>query len=760
MEHFGRVGRGSAFILLAFLLAPAAGFAAGEPAGRPELLVEEPGPSGLARGPEWRLVSTPTSPAARAVHALAPLSSSARDKSGGNVLLFGGSVSGAFSDETWTFTYQTEEWWRLQTPTTPPARANHALAPLGPGRGILMYGGNGTGRGPGLADTWIFDTAAGDWRSIPGAGGPGARVAHAMAWDPLSQKAILFGGLGENGTARNDTWAFDPLSERWSEVPATGAPSPRWRHSLAFSSAFGKVILAGGLDGGTYSLDLQARQWTDIKALSPPRGQFAGSLAYFEEIGWLVHYGGAVDASPPPQWTLSGDTNHLDEPGDGKWWYWNSATRPPARAAHSMAYDPVNKGIVMFGGVNSSASHLAETWILDYKGQQGTPPKVLFTTPAPGSTDVATDSEVRVTFSELMDPAETAAAFSIRPAVNGSSVLVRDYTLYFTHNAKFDEARPYEVTISTLARSVAGTQMAGPHRFAFTTAGPPTFALSGRITDEGGAGVAGAQVEVLAAPSGAVVAAGVSGQHGAFRFTLSKGEYRVRAVYPDGTVVLSEPVTIDADATMIVSRPAPAGPWSSPSTLLAVGLAGTLGGLALAFLFGSEALKLALLLVPIALYTRIRKDRVLDHFLRGQIYGRISENPGKTYGELLADLGIGNGTLAHHIYILRRAGLVRSEKEGKFTRFYPTGIPTKKAGALLSQVQRAIVAEVAKQPGLKLSEMARRMKMRNDSFTYNVRQLAVLGMVRLEGWGLEKRLFPGDKDDEPSPAGSASPPAA
>ena len=64
------------------------------------------------------------------------------------------------------------------------------------------------------------------------------------------------------------------------------------------------------------------------------------------------------------------------------------------------------------------------------------------------------------------------------------------------------------------------------------------------------------------------------------------------------------------------------------------------------------------------MFTQERKDDVLDHFVRGEIYGFIRANPGSHYNQMMRELDIKNGTLSYHLYILEKTGIVKSRKEG------------------------------------------------------------------------------------------------
>ena len=78
--------------------------------------------------------------------------------------------------------------------------------------------------------------------------GPAARRDHAMAYDPVRQKTVLFGGEVLQRAPGDpqylaDTWEWD--GQYWSQVSDIG-PSPRILHRFAYDSARNRIVLFGG----------------------------------------------------------------------------------------------------------------------------------------------------------------------------------------------------------------------------------------------------------------------------------------------------------------------------------------------------------------------------------------------------------------------------------------------------------------------------------------------------------------------------------
>jgi len=88
-----------------------------------------------------------------------------------------------------------------------------------------------------------------------------------MVYDSAGKKVIMFGGAGGAG---NDTWAYDPTANSWTELhPAGDLPSARCAYSMVYDSAHGRVILFGGHHGDatlddTWSYDPASNTWTEL----------------------------------------------------------------------------------------------------------------------------------------------------------------------------------------------------------------------------------------------------------------------------------------------------------------------------------------------------------------------------------------------------------------------------------------------------------------------------------------------------------------
>jgi N-acetylneuraminic acid mutarotase len=111
---------------------------------------------------------------------------------------------------------------------------------------VILFGGSGD---TDLNDTWAYDPAANIWTNLKPSGDlPSARDGHSMVYDSSTGKVILFGGSNESDPTFNDTWAYDPVGNTWTNLNPSGSlPSGRVGHSMVYDPTTGKVILFGGL---------------------------------------------------------------------------------------------------------------------------------------------------------------------------------------------------------------------------------------------------------------------------------------------------------------------------------------------------------------------------------------------------------------------------------------------------------------------------------------------------------------------------------
>jgi hypothetical protein len=238
-------------------------------------------------GTSWTLLDPPTKPSGRSSHAMA------FDEASGKMILFGGGRSGAiWNNETWQ--WDGSNWTQLFPSQNPPALTNHALVYDNARNEILLFGGQVNSPGSAFGETWVWDGT--NWQKRFPANSPPPRYVHAMAYDPIRQEVVLFGGV--NGTTiYSDTWVWNGIN--WSEKSPSVPPSARGYHFMAYSPYAKLITLFGGRDNAaaaTYYNDTwiwDGSNWTE-QCINPLRPSARGGFAMNEGPGEnsLVLFGG------------------------------------------------------------------------------------------------------------------------------------------------------------------------------------------------------------------------------------------------------------------------------------------------------------------------------------------------------------------------------------------------------------------------------------------------------------------------------------
>ncbi|MEZ4367689.1 MAG: kelch repeat-containing protein [Kofleriaceae bacterium] len=332
-------------------------------------------------GTTWTDAAPATSPSARSLHTLAALPAASA------LVLFGGrSPSNGLLAETWRWDGTT---WAQATPaTSPPARGLHAGATDDAGLVIVTGGHVG---GAASNQTWTYDGTT--WAARPAA--TGLRQASALAYDGSRGETVLFGGNNNAAVIYDDThrwragaWsatlppqvnshgvAYDAargelvnyvLGQTWTwdgsawtlRQPPTAPPS-RGDARIEYDAARQEVVMFGGASGPTLRTDTwtwDGTTWTDrTGALSPP-GRTQHSMAYDAAREQVVMFGGnnGTNVGYADTWLWDGTAWTLAAP----------ATSPPSRDGFGMAYDAIAEEVVLFGGLgNNQTVRLADTWV-------------------------------------------------------------------------------------------------------------------------------------------------------------------------------------------------------------------------------------------------------------------------------------------------------------------------------------------------------------------------------------------------------------
>jgi hypothetical protein len=251
-----------------------------------------------------------------------------------------------------------DTWTRITTSPSPPARQFHGLA-FDAGRNeFVMFGGFGAGFAA-IRDTWVFDGTT--WTQRSPINAPAARGGHRMAYDAARGQVVLFGGGASFGAASfNDTWVWNGTD--WTRLTPPTSPTARFEPGMCYDAQRQQIVLfGGGISGGTSNETWvwSGSDWTRLLPATVPAGRSAPLFGYDPVRARVVMFGGGnVNGS-----ALRNDTLEWD---GSNWTTIATAPTPVARFRGGLAFEPIQKRMLMFGGFtpfrNDTWSWNGTTW--------------------------------------------------------------------------------------------------------------------------------------------------------------------------------------------------------------------------------------------------------------------------------------------------------------------------------------------------------------------------------------------------------------
>ncbi|HLF07676.1 MAG TPA: Ig-like domain-containing protein, partial [Thermoplasmata archaeon] len=264
----------------------------------------------------------------------------------------------------------------------------------------------------------------------------------------------------------------------------------------------------------------------------------------------------------------------------------NYATANRSETVYSWTpYMDLPGNTTFFAGVEGSARSLAGIplgtgqWF-EFTTQWAAPaaPRVVSTLPRNGATGVAVNTSVSIEFNVDMDPSSLVAEFAIFPPVPGGQLFPGPRRLIFDHGSLFALDTTYSVSLNGSLRSTAGVAMGSDFNLVFYTgSGPPTFPVSGRVSDENGNAVPGATVNARRTNDDKVVSSTMTDASGDYRFDLPTGwSFYIEVIYPDGSKERSEDFILSAPKSQSFQKGGGSTPGGATAALLAAGIGATI----------------------------------------------------------------------------------------------------------------------------------------------------------------------------------------
>ncbi|MBN1629028.1 MAG: hypothetical protein JW990_04635 [Thermoleophilia bacterium] len=290
----------------------------------------------------------------------------------GRAILFGGiGLDDLPLNDTWAYDPAANTWTGLDPGGTVPPGGYGSVIVYDPvGTRVIFWVSDGSDGQSEMSPggTWSYDPVANAWERLATSGDlPDSRVYCSVAYDPIAARVILFGGFRQDESTLDDTWAYDPAANSWTQLdPAGDLPQARAGHCMACDPVGRKMVVFGGYgleknSNDAWAYDPAANTWTELHPEGDTPIPRYGHTMVYEPVGRrMILFGGFDDGQGLPlndTWAYDPAANswtQLDPAGD----------LPEARVAHSMVYDPVGRRMVLFGGMGPGDC-LDDTWAYD-----------------------------------------------------------------------------------------------------------------------------------------------------------------------------------------------------------------------------------------------------------------------------------------------------------------------------------------------------------------------------------------------------------
>jgi predicted transcriptional regulator len=139
-------------------------------------------------------------------------------------------------------------------------------------------------------------------------------------------------------------------------------------------------------------------------------------------------------------------------------------------------------------------------------------------------------------------------------------------------------------------------------------------------------------------------------------------------------------------------------------------------------------------------------EEIFESETRKKIIDTILKEPGIHYNDLLRKCQIHRGQLQWHLSVLIQFNIIKKEKLGQYSIFYPIhheGQNADSKKSLLRSKQSTIILNlIESQPGIYSSKIAHRLNLKRNSVKYHVDKLLKKDLIFAKRDGRRKYLFP------------------
>lgn len=138
-------------------------------------------------------------------------------------------------------------------------------------------------------------------------------------------------------------------------------------------------------------------------------------------------------------------------------------------------------------------------------------------------------------------------------------------------------------------------------------------------------------------------------------------------------------------------------------------------------------------------------DEIFESEIRKKIIDTILKEPGIHHNDLLRKCKIHRGQLQWHLSVLIQYDIIRKEKLGQYSIFYPIHYEDQNSDSkkylLRSKQSTKILDLIKSQPGIYSSKIAHQLDLKRNSVKYHIDKLLKNNFIFVKTEGRRKHLF-------------------
>jgi predicted transcriptional regulator len=145
-------------------------------------------------------------------------------------------------------------------------------------------------------------------------------------------------------------------------------------------------------------------------------------------------------------------------------------------------------------------------------------------------------------------------------------------------------------------------------------------------------------------------------------------------------------------------------------------------------------------------------DDIFENENRKKIISKILQEPGIHNNELLRQCDLQKGQLQWHLYVLMQYGIIKKEKVGQFSVYFPIKMaknPNQYSRLLIgkSKTSLKVLDLIEKNPGINSSIIALQLFLNRSTVKYHIDKLKKEKLINLKHKGRKIELFPNKNFD-------------